>query len=489
MVQQSLFQSIPSVDQALKVLTEDKDLTNIPRTLLRELVNSFFDTCRQSIKQGKITDPDALSLPRLKPWLTSFVRERSRPNFRHVINATGVVIHTNLGRSLMAKPAIESIQQACAAYSNLEFSLETGKRGSRYDMVEDVLCQLTGAEAGLVVNNNAAAVLLMLDTLVKGKEVIVSRGELVEIGGSFRIPEVMAKSGAVLKEVGATNRTHLYDYEGAICQDTGALMKAHTSNYRIIGFHKEVSLRELVQLGQKYELPVLEDLGSGNLFDFPGYTKINEPTVQSVLKQGVSVVTFSGDKLLGGPQAGIILGQKELINLIKKNPLNRALRIDKMTLAGLEATLRLYKDPELAQDQIPTLNMICASSKTLKTKATRLTKRMKKELEAWFEIKTRADSSRVGGGASPELALPTHVVTLRSKTTLALETLRDFLLHTDPPLIGRVEEDLFCLDVRTIQPDELTTVIDVFTQAIHTAQEHGYLNSEQRSSHGDLSGT
>jgi L-seryl-tRNA(Ser) seleniumtransferase len=266
-------------------------------------------------------------------------------------------------------------------------------------------------------------------------------------------------------------------------------MKAHTSNYRIIGFHKEVSLRELVQLGQKYELPVLEDLGSGNLFDFPGYTKINEPTVQSVLKQGVSVVTFSGDKLLGGPQAGIILGQKELINLIKKNPLNRALRIDKMTLAGLEATLRLYKDPELAQDQIPTLNMICASSKTLKTKATRLTKRMKKELEAWFEIKTRADSSRVGGGASPELALPTHVVTLRSKTTLALETLRDFLLHTDPPLIGRVEEDLFCLDVRTIQPDELTTVIDVFTQAIHTAQEHGYLNSEQRSSHGDLSGT
>ncbi len=471
----SLFQYIPSVDHTLDLLLEDKELEELPRSLLKELVNAFFDLCRQAIRDGSITEPGQLSLSSLKPWLVSYVRDHGRPNFRRLINATGVVIHTNLGRSLLAGPAVESIVQVCSSYSNLEFSLETGKRGSRYDMVEGILCDLTGAEAGLVVNNNAAAVLLMLDTLVKGKEVIISRGQLVEIGGSFRIPEVMAKSGAKLKEVGATNRTHLYDYEQAINQETGAILKAHTSNYRIIGFHKEVGLKDLVDLGRTYDLPVLEDLGSGNLFKFPGYTKMDEPTVQSVLKQGVSVVTFSGDKLLGGPQAGIILGQKEYIQRIKKNPLNRAVRIDKMTLAGLEATLRLYKDPEMAKDKIPSLNMICAKPQSLRSRAVRLASRMRKELDDWFEIKTRADSSRVGGGASPELSLPTYVITLKPKNGMDIETLRGILLHTDPPLVGRVEEDQMCLDLRTIQANELTSIVDVFKQTVLIGQQRGLL--------------
>jgi L-seryl-tRNA(Ser) seleniumtransferase len=368
---------------------------------------------------------------------------------------------------------VEAVEQACRAYSNLEFSLESGKRGSRYALVEELLCRLTGAEAGLVVNNNAAAVLLMLDTLAKGKEVIVSRGQLVEIGGSFRIPEVMAKSGATLREVGATNRTHLYDYENAVNENTGAILKAHTSNYKVIGFHKEVGLQELVELGKRHGLPVLEDLGSGNFFSFPPWTGLDEPTVPSQLKTGVSVLTFSGDKLLGGPQSGIILGKRDDIEKIKQNPLNRALRIDKMTLAGLEATLRLYLDPDLAGEEIPTLRMICQSPQSLQSKAGRLAARLKKELGGWFEVGTRKDASRVGGGASPELDLPTTVVSLGPKQGIDLETLRQVLLKTDPPLVGRVEEGRLCLDPRTLQRGEIQKVAEVLRQAVTMiASEH-----------------
>ncbi|WP_027370043.1 L-seryl-tRNA(Sec) selenium transferase [Desulfovermiculus halophilus] len=463
---ENLFRSIPSVDELLKAIQDEPGVQSIPRTLLKDLVNTFLDQCRSDIRSGRIDVSSDLNVSSLVPRLLHHVRQKSRPNFRRVINATGVVVHTNLGRSLMAEPAVQAVDQACRWYSNLEFSLETGKRGSRYALVEDLLCRLTGAEAGLVVNNNAAAVLLMLDTLAAGKEVVVSRGQLVEIGGSFRIPDVMAKSGAVLKEVGATNRTHLYDYEQAIGENTGALLKAHTSNYRIIGFHKEVPLPELVKLGERYNLPVLEDLGSGNLFSFPSQTGLDEPTVQSVLKTGVSVVTFSGDKLLGGPQAGIILGRKEYIQPIKKNPLNRALRIDKMTLAGLEATLRLYLDPENAEKQVPTLSMICASPEQLKRKARRLASGLRSNLSHAFEVRTVSGASRVGGGASPEHDLPTTLIQLVPKKGIAVEALRDVLLQTDPPLVGRVEHDSLCLDPRTLQADELRQVGPVLEQAL-----------------------
>ncbi len=462
----NLFRAIPSVDQLLQLIEKDKTIAGIPRTIIKEYVNEFLNQCRKEIRDGQITTEDQLDISLLKLELINYIRKNARANFRRVINATGVVVHTNLGRSLLAEQAIQAVRSSCEAYSNLEFSLKTGKRGSRYELVEDLLCDLTGAEAGLVVNNNAAAVLLMLDTLAKEKEVIVSRGELVEIGGSFRIPEVMAKSGAILKEVGATNRTHLYDYERAIGSNTGALLKAHTSNYRIVGFHKEVTLKELVQLGQKYNLPVLEDLGSGNFFEFPDYVGIDEPTVPTIIRQGVSVVSFSGDKLLGGPQAGVILGKKEYIEKIKKNPLNRAVRIDKMTLAALEETLRLYKDPEIAKEKIPTLHMICSKPQTLKDKASRLARKMKQELRGFFEIFTKLDSSRVGGGASPELDIPTYVVCLQAKKDIDLENLRDFLLQTDPPLVGRVEHDQFIIDLRTIRREEISEIVNVFRQAV-----------------------
>ncbi|MBS3780373.1 MAG: L-seryl-tRNA(Sec) selenium transferase [Desulfovermiculus sp.] len=462
----NLFQSIPSMDQLLKAVEEAPKIRGVPRTLRKDLINAFLDQCRSDIRSGRIEDAQALSVQALTPHVLHYVQSMARPNFRQVINATGVIVHTNLGRSLLAASAIKAVEQACGSYSNLEFSLQTGKRGSRYALVEDLLCRLTGAEAGLVVNNNAAAVLLMLDTLAKGKEVIVSRGQLVEIGGSFRIPDVMAKSGATLKEVGATNRTHLYDYEQAINEHTGALLKAHTSNYRIIGFHKEVPLTELVELSKRYSLPVLEDLGSGNFFSFPDSTGLDEPTVQSVLQTGVSVVTFSGDKLLGGPQSGIILGRKEFIDPIKKNPLNRALRIDKMTLAGLEATLRLYLDPETAREEVPTLGMICARPEQLKKKAQRLAAKLRASLGHSFDIRTVSGASRVGGGASPEHDLPTTLVQLIPKTGIRLEELRDALLQTDTPLVGRVEHDSLCLDPRTLQSNEFKLIGPILKQAV-----------------------
>jgi len=457
-----LYRSLPAVDTVLARVTQDPELAGLPRNMLRDLVNKFLDLCRGEIRSGVITSESDLEDGVLWPRLQAYLRSHSRPHFRRVINATGVVIHTNLGRSILTDDAAASVSQACRHYSNLEFSLDTGQRGSRYSHVEELLCRISGAEAGLVVNNNAAAVLLVLDTLAKGTEVVVSRSQLVEIGGSFRIPEVMAKSGAKLKEVGATNRTHLKDYRRAIGPDTGALMKVHTSNYRIIGFYKEVPLKELVQLGREHDLPVIEDMGSGNFFDFQahGYNFMPEPTVQQVIRDGASVVSFSGDKLLGGPQAGIILGEKKYIDPIKKNPMNRALRIDKMTLAALESTLRMYLDPELARSKIPTLRMITSGEKELRQKARRLKNRIQKSIQADMEVTVFPAQSRVGGGAFPEQDLPTTLVGIKV-AGLSCEDIRSRLLNTDPPLVGRVEEDFFCLDPRTIDDSELGLVVSV----------------------------
>jgi L-seryl-tRNA(Ser) seleniumtransferase len=470
----ALYRALPATDRLLEEVSGEAQAVHLPRRMLKELVNAYLDHLRREIRSERIRSAEELALERLKPEALAYIARHSRPKFRRVINATGVVVHTNLGRSLLSEAAMGAVQQACGSYSNLEFDLETGKRGSRYALVEELLCELTGAEAGLVVNNNAAAVLLMLDTLAKGKEVVVSRGELVEIGGSFRIPEVMAKSGALLREVGATNRTHLKDYSQAIGPETAALLKAHTSNYRIVGFHKEVDLAELVDLGREHALPVLEDLGSGNLFHFPEAVRMDEPTVQSRLKKGVSVVTFSGDKILGGPQAGLILGRREFIDPIKKNPLNRALRIDKMTLAALEATLRQYKDPESAAKGIPTLRMICTPVESLRGRATRLASKIRRELGHAFAVSTRKGSSRVGGGASPELDLPTQLVRLEPRIDLDVERLRELLLHTDPPLVGRVEEDGFCLDPRTLLGSDISQTVDALQQALAQWERHPY---------------
>ncbi len=463
----NLFKLLPSVDAALKHLEQDATLAGLPRPLLRELCNEFLDLCREELRAG--VRPQGLeehgSGELFMTRLTLHVRTRSRPHFRRVINATGVVVHTNLGRSLLCAEAMDAVHEANRWYSNLEFDLATGERGSRYSHVEELLCRVTGAEAGLVVNNNAAAVLLVLETLAKGREVIVSRGQLVEIGGSFRIPEVMAKSGAVLREVGATNRTHLRDYENALNENTAALLKVHTSNFRIIGFTKEVPLQELVALGRAKGLPVIEDLGSGNFSDFRALGLGHEPSVQEVVQAGADVVTFSGDKVLGGPQAGIIVGRKELVARIKKNPLNRALRIDKMTLAALEATLRLYLEPETARRKVPTLRMILTPPEELKARSARLLRRVRRELGTLLDAELRPGASRVGGGAFPERDLPTTLVALKPHAQ-SPEALRQALLRTDPPLVGRVEQDAFCLDPRTLDDAELPLVVTVLAQAL-----------------------
>ena len=464
---QQLFRLLPSVDAVLADLVADADLAALPRALLRDAVNEFLSGLRADIKAGRVTDAAQLAPALVGAQCARFVRAAAKPHFRRVINATGVVVHTNLGRSLLAPCAITAAAEACAHYSNLEFDLATGERGSRYSHVVDILRRLTGAEAALVVNNNAAAVLITLETLAKGREVVVSRGQLVEIGGSFRIPEVMAKSGAHLREVGATNRTHPRDYANAITEETALLLKVHTSNYRIVGFTKEVSLAELVAIGRDRGLPVMEDLGSGNLTDFAGLGLPGEPTVQRALADGADVVTFSGDKVLGGPQAGVIVGKAAIIEAIRKNPLNRAVRIDKMTLAALEATLRLYLDPERARREVPTLAMMTAAPEALAKKARRLAAILKKSLAGRYAVAAVPGASRVGGGAFPEHDLPTTLVALTPLGDApSPDALRERLLATDPPLVGRIEDAAFLLDPRTLADDELRLVAAVLGQAL-----------------------
>jgi len=453
----TLLAQLPKVDACLHRLSRQPSMKTVPRTALKKGIQQFIDDIRQRILTGEITDPAELDQDQLLTKMEMFILRRERVKFRRVINATGVIVHTNLGRSLLPDTVMDSLYQAGTRYSNLEFDLDTGKRGSRYSHVEELLCDLTGAEAGLVVNNNAAAVLIVLETLARGKEVIVSRGQLVEIGGSFRIPDVMRRSGAQLVEVGATNRTHLRDYEQAIGDATGLLLKVHCSNYRIIGFTKEVANEELVSLGRSAGLPVMEDLGSGCLVDLSAFGLMKEPTVQEVVASGVDVVTFSGDKLLGGPQAGIIVGRRDIIERIKKNPLNRALRIDKFTLSGLEAIFRLYRDEQQALQTIPTLAMIATPVETVDTRARELLRSVQEDLAEHAQFSLVDTSSRVGGGAMPEQHLASRAVLVKPKI-LQVSQLERRLRDMEIPLIGRIEDDHFLLDLRTVRDDEIPLI-------------------------------
>ncbi len=389
--------------------------------------------------------------------------DKLRPRFRPLINATGVIVHTNLGRSLLPLSTMDALLAAGSHYANLEFDLESGKRGSRYSLIEELICELTGAEAALVVNNNAAAVLIVLETLAKGKEVIVSRGQLVEIGGSFRIPDVMARSGAHLVEVGATNRTHLRDYEAALTENTALLLRVHCSNYRIIGFTKQVANEELVNLGRRFGIPVYEDLGSGCFVDLSRFGLQKEPTVQEVLASGVDVVSFSGDKLLGGPQAGIILGRRALIEQIKKNPLNRALRIDKFTLAGLESILQIYRDESRALQEIPTLRLIATPVEVVQKKAAKLLRFLDFAGKGQAEIIETV--SRVGGGAMPEQALASYGVAV-TPVVCSVNQVEKRLRQREIPVIGRVEKDRWISDMRTVHEDEVEELAGALNQCL-----------------------
>lgn len=454
---QEYFRAIPSVDICLRSLREAcPELADAPQALVRDLIAEFWDARRDQIRRGECPSPECLALDRQSDDLIAFIRAGLRPYLRRVLNATGVIIHTNLGRSVLAKEAADAAAMAARGYSNLEMDLRSGERGSRHDITEKLICRLTGAEAALVVNNNAAAVLLILDTLCSDGETIVSRGELIEIGGSFRIPDIMAKSGSYLREVGTTNRTHLKDYREAINENTRAILSVHTSNFRVIGFHKAVELCDLAALAKEHDLPLLFDLGSGNLLDFSAYGLPPEPTVSEVIAAGADCVSFSGDKALGGPQAGIIAGKKKYIDKFKKNPLTRALRCDKLCLAALEATLRLYLDPDKAREGVPTPKMISSSPAELASAARSLGKKIRNRLEKEgieAKITYQPNVSRVGGGAFPECNLPTTLIAISSER-FSPQDLRDALLKADPPLIGRLENDAFCLDPRTLAKEE-----------------------------------
>jgi L-seryl-tRNA(Ser) seleniumtransferase len=457
--QKELLRQLPKIDEIILLLEQQKVFERAPREMVvntcRSAVGELREAILRSKKGGKGFVPP--SLEQVASSVALKVENLHRPSLRRVINATGIVLHTNLGRAPLCEEALERVIDVSRGYSNLEYNLEKGKRGLRYDHVSKILCDLTGAEDALVVNNNAAAVLLVLNTLAAGKETVVSRGELIEIGGEFRIPEVMEKSGAILREVGTTNRTHLSDYEKAIGEKTGLLLKVHTSNFLIMGFTEEVQLPELAALGRKRGIPVMSDLGSGCLIETERFGLKKEPTVQETLKTGVDVVTFSGDKLLGGPQAGIILGRRETLEQIKKNPLNRALRIDKMTLAALEATMRLYLHEGEALTSIRGLRVLTEPVEEVEQRAKKLLRLLKKAKIEGLTLSLKKGSSMAGGGSLPTQEIPSVLLSLRS-SKLSANAVEEKLRQFDIPIIARIAEKEVLFDLRTIAPEEFDII-------------------------------
>lgn len=451
-----LLRKLPKIDEVLKDDKLNYALNNSCRIIVLEAVRKVIDSYREKILKKEIED---YSIEEIIEEILKEINKKSLSNLRKVINATGVIIHTNLGRSILCKEAIKNVMNVSESYSNLEYNLEKGLRGTRYEHIEELITKLTGAEAALVVNNNAAAVMLALNTLCNDKEAIVSRGELVEIGGSFRVPDVMKFSGAKLVDVGTTNRTHLYDYENYINENTGVLLKVHTSNFKILGFTESVPLEEMARLGDKYNIPVMEDIGSGTLIDFSKYGLSYEPTVQASIKKGIDIVTFSGDKMLGGPQAGIIVGKKKYIDEMKKNQLTRALRIDKMTLSALEGTLKMYQDENLAIEQIPTLHMILSDENIHEKRAYKLLEMLKKELDSSWKLKVDRDYSMVGGGSMPEQKISTYVVKIKNSIYKPIQ-LEGMLRKNEPPIIIRISRDEIIMDLRTIYDKDFEIIVE-----------------------------
>lgn len=461
---QELFRAIPSVDKLLN----SPALTPLSRRysaeIVKQMVRAALDELREGIRMGSMSEQDC-SASALASRAEKMADQAFGSRLRTVINATGVVVHTNLGRSPLSKRVVERIATAAMSYSNLEYDLEEGRRGERNAHLRRLVQEITGAEAALAVNNNAAAVLLALSSLAHGREVIVSRGELIEIGGSFRIPDVMARSGAILKEVGTTNRTHPKDYIGAINENTALILKVHTSNYRIVGFTREVDLDELVSIGKEKNVPTMMDLGSGCLVDLAPYGLADEITVQEVLSRGVDVVSFSGDKLLGGPQAGIVAGKAEFIENMRSNPLARALRMDKLTLAGLEATLQEYIRPEGPAAGIPTLGMITRSPQELEEAAARVADALRGTVGGHARITIEPGVGRVGGGALPMSDLPGPRIAIRPLKTSAAR-FEHALRSGTPPVIVLVKDDAVLMDPRTILPEQRAIIPELVAAAL-----------------------
>ena len=444
---------IPKVDRILEWDAVRELLATHSRGLLLQALRTVLGRLRAAALAGGVDDA-LFGEPALCAALVRELDSLGTPSLKRVINGSGIVIHTNLGRSVLPEAARDALNSIAFCYSNLEFDLEAGQRGSRYSHVEALLCELTGAESAIVVNNNAAAVLLALASMASGREAVVSRGELVEIGGSFRIPDVMRLSGVALREVGTTNRTHARDYSSAVCAETALFLKVHCSNFAVVGFTAEVSAPELVALGAAAGVPVLADMGSGNLVDLSGLLPCEEPTVQEFVRDGVDVITFSGDKLLGGPQAGLIVGKKAFIEPMKKHPLLRALRMDKLTLASLEATLGLYRDQRVALREVPTLRMLCAPYAELAERARRMVRQLRRQLAGAVTLSLSEGFSQAGGGTLPLLNLPTQLIEVRvsGRTPNDIEAA---LRNAEVPVIGRISKGAFLLDPRTILDADL----------------------------------
>ncbi|OPY88741.1 MAG: L-seryl-tRNA(Sec) selenium transferase [Smithella sp. PtaU1.Bin162] len=457
----SLLKNLPKIDEVI-LLLEKKDIYALaPREVVVEMVRQAVQDLREKIVNDSAIEKTAgeVNATNVSQLVEKFLKDLHNYRLRRVVNATGVILHTNLGRAPLCPEALRRIAEVGLGYSNLEFDLARGERGQRYNHVREIICAVVGAEDALIVNNNAAAVLLALNTLAEGKEAVISRGELIEIGGEFRIPEIMRKSGAIMREVGTTNRTRLADYEKAVSPDTGLLLKVHTSNYRIVGFTEEADIIPLVALGKKSGIPVMDDLGSGCLIDLTKYGLQHEPTVREVLATGVDVVTFSGDKLLGGPQAGIIVGKKIILEQIKKNPLNRALRIDKFTLAALEATMIHYLNEAEVVSRLRPLMSLTEPVAAVKKRALRLIGKLRRAKIADLEFTLRESFASAGGGSLPLEKIPTYLVGIKSGKTSAVR-LEAALRRAETPIIVRVDKDEILLDLRTVAEDEFAFILE-----------------------------
>ncbi len=459
-----LYRSIPKVD----ILLEKEEIQNAIEEYGREIVMEAIREEMEGLRAyiGTCEDEKAAldKIESLTEQILRYVEKVNTPNMRMVINGTGTILHTNLGRAPISQEHMAKLSNIVTGYSNLEYNLEAGKRGERYSHFEELLCRLTGAEAAMAVNNNAAAVMLILSSMAKGGEVVVSRGELVEIGGKFRIPDVMEQSGATLVEVGTTNKTHYSDYEDAITEETKALLKVHTSNYRIVGFTDTVTIADLAPLAKERELPLIEDLGSGVLVALSKYGLTYEPTVQDSIKNGADVVCFSGDKLLGGPQAGIIIGKKKYIDMMKKNQLTRALRIDKFTATALELVLQEYLSEEKAIQNIPVLRMIHETKEEATARARSLKNMLNRAgLDADFGLEEC--ESQIGGGSLPLERIPSMAVTVKPHN-ISVPKLEEEMRHLEVPIIPRTANDTIYLDVRTIESRWFKQIVQMMGELI-----------------------
>lgn len=459
---QKLLSKLPKVDQTLQDQRLFAFFEDTSRDLIVESVREVIAEERAKILNGSGSAP-AFDEEAFFQAITERISQKKRPSLINVVNATGVVLHTNLGRAGLSPSACANVMKIAKGYSTLEYNVKKGARGSRHSHVESIICKITGAEAAMVVNNNAAATMLCLSAMAEDKEVIVSRGELVEIGGSFRIPDIMARSGAKLVEVGTTNKTKIADYKHAITEETAAIMKVHTSNYRIVGFTAEADLAELTALGKESGLPVIYDMGSGLLVDLSSYG-IKEPTVGESLKTGIDVILFSGDKLMGGPQAGIIAGKKSLINQMKNHPLARVVRIDKMTLAALESTCRTYLDQEKALKEIPALRMLSEDIQSMRSRGEQLKALLDDSM--FFKCRVVEAAEQVGGGSAPTTELKGIAVKL--ETEIPAEKIERLLRKNNIPIIARIIRDAVYFDMRTVADEELPIIAEAMA-AIETA--------------------